>query len=146
MKTIPANSSVVLMCIAALGLASAVPGVADFDLNTAVGIWHLNEGEGDEAKDSSKSGDHGVLWKNPQWVDGRFGKALEFNGENFVWMRGATGVPEGQSPRTLMAHFKWAEINPFKDAIHWVTDAEVLIATGKHNWSQHVSLQSRFPR
>ncbi len=134
-----AEMGVVLPCLAAL--LWALPSVADFDLNTAVGIWHMDEGEGDMAIDSSPSGDHGKLWKDPQWVDGRFGKALEFNGENFVWMRTATGVPEGNSPRTLMAHFKWAEINEFADPQFQITDAEVFLATGRHNWGQHVSIQ-----
>ena len=40
-----------------------------------------------------------------------------------------------------MCHFKWAEVNDFADAQHWLTDAEVLVATGKHNWGQHVALQ-----
>ena len=141
MKASLANSSVVLLCVVAIGLAWELPSVADFDLMTVTGIWHMDEGEGDMTMDSSPSGDHGKLWREPTWVDGRFGKALEFDGQSFVWIKNATGVPEGTSPRTLMCHFKWAEVNDFDGAVHWVTDAEVLIATGKHNWGQHCSLQ-----
>ena len=140
MKANLANSSVVLLCVVAIGLAWELPSVADFDLMTVTGIWHMDEGEGDMTMDSSPSGDHGKLWREPAWVDGRFGKALEFDGQSFVWIQNATGVPEGNSPRTLMCHFKWAEVNDFADAIHWLTDAELLISTGKHNFNEQCSL------
>ncbi len=50
--------SVVLLCVAATGLAWALPSVADFDLNTAMGVWHMNEGEGDVAMNGTS-----VYWK-----------------------------------------------------------------------------------
>ena len=141
MKTTLANSSVILLCIAAIGLPCVLPSGADFDLNTAVGVWHMDEGQGDMTMDASPEGNHGVLWRDPLWVDGRFGKALQFDGQSFVWMKNATGVPEGTSPRTVMAHFKWAEINDFEDWEHWITDSETLVCMGKNNWRQRVSLQ-----
>jgi hypothetical protein len=140
MKTILANPSAVVLCVVACNLACALPGLADFDLNTAVGVWHMNEGEGEETKDSSPSGSHGKLWRDPTWVDGRFGKALEFDGQSFVWIKNANGVPEGQSPRTLMCHFKWPEINDFADPINMVSDAEVLLCLGPGKDKQQVSL------
>ena len=46
----------------------------------------FDEGEGDIAGDASKYGNHGKLEgmkpNLPEWVDGKFGKALEFNGQN----------------------------------------------------------------
>ncbi|MDP6824158.1 MAG: hypothetical protein QF554_12805 [Dehalococcoidia bacterium] len=141
MKTKLANSGLLVMCVTALGLVWALPSGADFDLMTATGIWHMNEGEGDMTMDSSASGSHGKLWRGPTWVDGRFGKALSFDGQSFVWMKPAAGVPEGTSPRTLMAHFKQHEVNQFVDAQHWLTDAEVILGTGKHNWTEQVALQ-----
>jgi len=140
MKLKAARSSVVFLCAVAIGFALALLSVADFDLNTAVGIWHMDEGEGDMAADSSASGDDGTLWREPAWVDGKFGKALQFDGQSFVWMREAKGVVEGVSPRTLMCHFKWNEINDWGDAIHWLSDAEALISTGKHNFHQSITL------
>jgi hypothetical protein len=52
---------------------------ANIDLENAVGIWLFDEGNGDIAKDSSGNGNDGTL-EGPKWVDGKFGKALEFNG------------------------------------------------------------------
>lgn len=53
--------------------------------DTVVLYLPFDEGKGDEVKDLSKSGKTGVLGskgkKNPEWVDGKFGKALEFDGE-----------------------------------------------------------------
>ncbi len=135
--TIP---SVGLTCVVAIGLAWGIPSGADFDLNDAVGVWHLDEGEGDIAHDSSKSGDDGKLFRDPVWVDGRFGKALEFDGESFVWMKEATGVPTGKSPRTLMCHFKWAEINQWVNVVREFTDAEFVFSTGPSAWNARVSL------
>ena len=44
----------------------------------------FNEGEGDTAFDTSMFGNHGRLEGPPQWVDGKFGKALEFDGDDDV--------------------------------------------------------------
>ena len=43
----------------------------------------FNEGEGDTAFDRSRFGHHGKL-DAPKWVPGKFGKALEFDGEDDV--------------------------------------------------------------
>jgi hypothetical protein len=53
---------------------------AKIDLKTCVGMWLFDEGQGDIVKDSSGNGNDGKLIKGPKWVDGKFGKALEFDG------------------------------------------------------------------
>jgi hypothetical protein len=45
-----------------------------------VGYWPLDEGSGKEAKDASGNGNNGEFVGDPQWVDGKYGKAVEFNG------------------------------------------------------------------
>ena len=40
----------------------------------------FDEGKGDVAKDASEYGHDGDLVKDPKWVDGKIGKALEFDG------------------------------------------------------------------
>ena len=57
---------------------------AKLDLKTCVGIWLFDEGKGDIATDSSGNKNDGKLTGGPKWVDGKFGKALEFNGANYV--------------------------------------------------------------
>jgi hypothetical protein len=45
----------------------------------------FEEGKGDTTKDYSDTKIDGTLVNSPKWVDGRFGKALEFNGkDNYV--------------------------------------------------------------
>lgn len=44
--------------------------------------WSFNEGEGAQAGDYSGNGNTGTLTNGPTWTDGRFGKALSFNGTN----------------------------------------------------------------
>jgi hypothetical protein len=52
---------------------------AKIDPKTIVGLWLFDEGSGKIAKDSSGNGNDGTL-EGPNWVDGKFGKALIFNG------------------------------------------------------------------
>lgn len=46
-----------------------------------IGYWPMDEGSGDNIADSSGNGRNGTA-QNTNWVDGKFGKALEFNGED----------------------------------------------------------------
>jgi len=46
------------------------------------GSWHLDEGSGTTAYDRSGNGNNGTLYNSPTWVDGKFGKALSFDGSN----------------------------------------------------------------
>ena len=49
-----------------------------------VGAWLLDEGSGDTARDSSGNGVDGVLTGSPEWVNGKFGKALKFDPSKYV--------------------------------------------------------------
>lgn len=44
----------------------------------------FDEGSGDVAKDMSGNGNDGTLIDSPKWTDGKFGKALKFEGGNRV--------------------------------------------------------------
>ena len=59
---------------------------AALDPKTIVGIWKFDEGKGVTTKDSSGNENDGALMNKPKWVDGKFGKALEFDGSSFVDM------------------------------------------------------------
>jgi hypothetical protein len=56
---------------------------AKIDPGTALGLWFFDEGKGDTAKDSSKNGNDGEI-VDAKWADGKFGKALEFEGAGHV--------------------------------------------------------------
>ncbi len=57
-----------------------LPTQAAFDADNIMGMWLFNEGNGDTAKDSSGNGNDGEIIGGAKWVDGQFGKALEFDG------------------------------------------------------------------
>ena len=65
-------------------IALMFTGVTDakIDPGTAVGAWLLDEGSGDKVGDSSGNGNDGEFIGKPKWVDGVFGKALHFDGED----------------------------------------------------------------
>jgi len=52
--------------------------------NNLWGYWKFNEGSGNIAHDSSGNGINGIINGNPIWVDGNFGKALNFDGNDYV--------------------------------------------------------------
>jgi hypothetical protein len=63
-----------------ISLILANQGSAKIDEKNIMGVWLLDEGKGDTAKDSSKNGNDGKI-DGPKWVaKGKFGKCLEFAG------------------------------------------------------------------
>ena len=67
-----------------------------------LGIWLFDEGNGNKISDSSGNGNDGQLLFGGQskWVDGKFGKALEFDGDQaFVEM--ATPTNTGREGHTI---------------------------------------------
>ena len=57
---------------------------------SAVGVWLLDEGSGDMVNDLSNNGNDGQFVSEPQWIDGVFGTALDFDGLDDM-------VPVGQN-------------------------------------------------
>src|SRR3989344_1220000 len=62
-----------------LGLNEANAAVSNLGL---VGYWSMNEGTGAFAEDYSGGSNRGILVSGPTWVDGKRGKALNFDGTN----------------------------------------------------------------
>jgi len=57
-----------------------------------VGWWRLDEGSGTIAYDSSTYGRDGSFQGNPQWVAGKIGGALEFDGDDHVVVPDAADI------------------------------------------------------
>lgn len=55
---------------------------AIIDPETCVAMWLFDEGEGNIAEDSSGKGNNGTLINGPEWVDGKSGSALSFDGSD----------------------------------------------------------------
>jgi len=64
----------------AASLLFAVSSEARMDPKTIAGIWLFDEGKGKDVKDSSGNENNGTLANEPKWVDGKFGKAMTFDG------------------------------------------------------------------
>ncbi len=58
----------------------AMPSYAKIDQNNIVGFWNFNDAGGKTVKDSSKNKFDGNVVGSPKAVDGKAGKALEFDG------------------------------------------------------------------
>ncbi len=70
-----------------------------------VGYWPFDEGSGKETKDASGNENHAQFVGNLRWVDGKFGKALEFDGKgNYVAVPDAD-VLDLTDAATFMAWF-----------------------------------------
>ena len=67
----------VSLAIAFLSLIASYAFSAEEGL---VGYWNFDEGKGDVASDSSGNKNDAKLVRSPEWVDGKFGKALKFDG------------------------------------------------------------------
>jgi len=73
----------IALMITTLVMVASVPQESDAKLEGLVGAWLLDEGKGDVAKDASGNGHDGEIRK-AKWVKGKFGNALEFNGDGAV--------------------------------------------------------------
>ena len=59
-------------------------GNAKLDPETFIGLWGFDDNGGDTARDSTENEHDGKLMNDPKWVDGKFGGALEFDGNAFI--------------------------------------------------------------
>jgi prepilin-type N-terminal cleavage/methylation domain-containing protein len=72
-----------------------------------VGYWKLNEGTGTSAADNSAEGNNGTLVNGPTWVDGKSGKALNFDGTTkYVEVLDSPDFDVSQKGFTYMAWIK----------------------------------------
>jgi len=71
--------SVIFVSILAVGVADA-----RMDFENAVAIWLFDDGDGEEIEDISGNDNTGVIQGDFNWVDGKFGGALEFDGASTV--------------------------------------------------------------
>ena len=84
MKNKPLAISMLLMLLISItSIAVLIPRMVvahPSSTDSIVGLWHLDEGIGTTAYDSSGYGNDGTIQGNPAWVSGRIGKALKFDG------------------------------------------------------------------
>jgi hypothetical protein len=65
-----------------ISLMLACISSARIDPETCVGMWLFDEAKVDTVKDHSGKGNDGIVKNAPKWIDGQFGKAVEFPGSS----------------------------------------------------------------
>ena len=93
---------ILLVCIC-LTFGLTGESIAEIDLGHLTGLWLFDEGAGDESEDASGNGLDAELMEGPEWVDGRFGKALQFDGAASYVM-----IPDHDNPTTAITVSAWA--------------------------------------
>ncbi|MDE0400227.1 MAG: LamG domain-containing protein [Candidatus Poribacteria bacterium] len=102
----------ILSLVVTFVLATSPHALAKIDPDTVVGMWLFEEGVGDVAKDTSKSGNDGTIAGPKKWRDGKFGQALEFNG-NDVYVEVESNKSITLEELTIVA---WANLEPSQGA------------------------------
>ena len=83
MKRIVFLATPIGVCLIGVLYLALATGEARIDPKSIVGIWLLDEGQGNTAKDSSGNKNDGKI-VGAKWTDGKFGKALDFDGTSHV--------------------------------------------------------------
>jgi len=105
---------------------------AKIDNATIVATWLFDEGSGQTVKDSSGNKNDGTITGDSVWSDGKFGKALEFNGQNTIvdCGNGANLDFNGQKNFSISAWVKSNNENMASGMIVWK-------ALGCSTWAQY---------
>lgn len=90
-------------------------GSAEIDPETAVGVWLLDEDKGKTTADFSGKGHEGEI-NGAEWVEGKFGKALEFKGAQWVKIPSTPELQMGDQ-LTMMAWFFAKDITDWRQLI-----------------------------
>ena len=80
-----------------------------------MGVWLLDEGTGNDTKDSSGKGHAGQI-NGAKWKNGKFGKGLEFNGGQWVEIKSTPELQVGNQ-LTMMAWFYATKIDDWRQLI-----------------------------
>ena len=87
MKTANLNLVRILLLLSCCALMWGRSAAAQLNFEGALAIWLLDEGSGVDVEDFSGNDNGGAFAQGkPKWVDGKFGKALEFDQQSWVTM------------------------------------------------------------
>lgn len=112
MRTLIVKSG--LLCVALTFISLIFCGISDskIDPETCDGMWLFDDGGGTIAMDFSEKGNDGTLKNGPKWVDGKFGKALEFDGAKQQSVATPASTMMDPYPYTFTAWIKLDDYNP----------------------------------
>ena len=98
----------ILTFVVAFMLTVSPSVLAKVDPADLVGMWLFEEGAGDVAKDTSEAGNDGTIVGPKKWRDGKFGRALEFDGAG-VYVEVESNDSITLEELTIVA---WANLEP----------------------------------
>ncbi|MBM3215707.1 LamG domain-containing protein [Candidatus Poribacteria bacterium] len=110
----PRMRHTVVACAVTYLLGVFAAGAA-IDPATAVGVWLMDEGKGGDVPDSGAHKFTGTI-TGAKWTDGKFGKALEFDGKSWVSIPDAPELQCGKQ-LTMMAYFYAKDIGDWRQII-----------------------------
>jgi len=99
-------TKLIYLCSFVVALGLVLTNAANAADPNLVGWWKLDEGSGTTAYDSSGNGNDGTLQGNPQWVTGKIGGALQFDGDDSVNLGNANMLNLGTDNWTITAWIK----------------------------------------
>lgn len=80
MNAVKARITIVCMSLIVMSLLFITSGYAEIDQASIVGAWLFDEGGGTTAVDSSGNGYDGTIAGGAEYVDGKFGTAIQLDG------------------------------------------------------------------
>lgn len=96
--------SVMLTGLFSISILFISTASAEIDPDSVVGVWLFDEGKGDVATDASENGLDGELIDKPKWVEGKFGMALEFDGQSSY-----VQIPAHENPNEAITVSAWVK-------------------------------------
>ena len=105
MKTVTAKVAYVCLYVTVITLMFAFNSSAQLN-GSAIAIWLFDEGRGEEANDLSGNGHTAMLINGTQWVDGKYGAGLSFDGsDDYVSIGESQDWDLGSDDFTIMLWF-----------------------------------------
>lgn len=129
-KPILVGISLMLITVMFTGQSSA-----KIDPETIVGLWLFDQNSGQTVTDSSGNANHGKFVKNPKWVKGKFGNALEFDAGPYVEVPlSKTNDFTGWEAISVCA---WYKTDVLSDEKWMIRDGQVMIGqtAAPNEWS-----------
>jgi len=125
----------IFMFVLVIVSISTMSTYAKIDPKTCIALWLFDEGKGDTATDSSGNKNDGTLKNNPKWIDGKFGKALDFGGvdDHVSIPKGSALLEQQFSQMTIVA---WVKPASFSGGTYGPT---VISRTDTDGWSMRVN-------
>ena len=135
-----------VLCILSLLLIALCVNTTDakLDESTIAGMWTFEDGQGETVTDESGNGSDGTFVGDLNWVDGKFGGGLEFNGTD-TWVKiGTKGDADSlaaldfnQSEGFSIHAWVYSAVAPTGKCIVWKglgcsTWSQYLLGTGAH--------------